>query len=993
MMARARQLPGQTPPSTRCSASWPAATSRSPRAATRCGAAARCGCRRRPRPSPATCPRRWDSPSPRPRPPPGGRHRPARRRDRALLLRRRVAPTTRPRSSAINTARYARPRGLPMPILFVCEDNGIGISCRPPRAGSRPPSATSNTCATSAPTARSTRCGTRSPRRSTSCAAPGAPRSCTWPPCACGATRAATSRRRTGRREIEANESRDPLLRNARRLVETGAATPDAAAGDRGRDARARDGRRRGGARRPRLETTRGGDRARWRPTTPAAWRPRAADPAARRRRRASSCTAAACPRRSVLPNARTLGRQPQRRARRRAGPAAGGDPLRRGRRPEGRRLRRDERACRSASGSARVFDTLLDETSILGIAQGAAHDRPAARSRRSSTSPTSTTRSTRSAARPARSRSSSGQFRNPMVVRVPGLAYQKGFGGHFHNDNSIGALRDIPGLVLAVPGARRRRGAHAARRGRDGAPRTAGWSSSSSRSRSTTRRTCDDRRRRRLADRLPAAAGRRCLPGEVGIYGPPTRRRRPADRQLRQRPAPLAARGAAAASASTGSRARVLDLRWLNPLPIEAIREQAADMRRRAGRRRVPAHRRRGRRRDRRRPGRGGDRRAASGRCARPTATCRSAPPRSAVLVGDRSDRRRGADHGERAAAPVTQRAVLACPGRGSYTAASLGSLKAEHPWVVRAEQLRAGYGLEPLLELDRAERFDPARHLQPIHASPLIFLVSMLDAETAAADYRITAAIGNSMGWYTALAVAGALSFEDALPAGAGDGDPPAGAAPQRGPRRAGDLPAGRRRLAPRPGAARGRGRRARRAGRQRRRPRPREHRPGRLRGPGRGRGGRRPPARPPGAGARRRADLPVPPLAARAVPHAAGGPRRRGGRRATRRPRLARTLRHADRRPRRALDAVVDRPRRAARLHAGRAGHDALPLRASACASRSARTRPTSCCCPARATRSAASAGSWWSAEGYRGIRSREAFEAVQRSEAPVVLSMHR
>ena len=31
------------------------------------------------------------------------------------------------------------------------------------------------------------------------------------------------------------------------------------------------------------------------------------------------------------------------------------------------------------------------------------------------------------------------------MVVRVPGLAYQKGFGGHFHNDNSIGALRDIP--------------------------------------------------------------------------------------------------------------------------------------------------------------------------------------------------------------------------------------------------------------------------------------------------------------------------------------------------------------------------------------------------------------------------------------------------------------------------------------------------------------------------------------------------------------------
>lgn len=112
-----------------------------------------------------------------------------------------------------------------------------------------------------------------------------------------------------------------------------------------------------------------------------------------------------------------------------------------------------------------------------------------------------------------------------------------------------------------------------------------------------------------------------------------------------------------------------------------------------------------------------------------------------------------------------MTPRAVLACPGRGSYAAASLGSLPPEHPWVVRAEQLRAGYGLEPLLDLDRAERFDPSRHLQPIHASPLIFLVSMLDAETAVADYQITAAIGNSLGWYTALAVGGALPFDDAF------------------------------------------------------------------------------------------------------------------------------------------------------------------------------------------------------------------------------------
>jgi 2-oxoisovalerate dehydrogenase E1 component len=37
-------------------------------------------------------------------------------------------------------------------------------------------------------------------------------------------------------------------------------------------------------------------------------------------------------------------------------------------------------------------------------------------------------------------------------VVRVAGFGYQKGFGGHFHNDNAVGVLRDVPGLVIASP-------------------------------------------------------------------------------------------------------------------------------------------------------------------------------------------------------------------------------------------------------------------------------------------------------------------------------------------------------------------------------------------------------------------------------------------------------------------------------------------------------------------------------------------------------------
>src|SRR5262249_6367727 len=46
----------------------------------------------------------------------------------------------------------------------------------------------------------------------------------------------------------------------------------------------------------------------------------------------------------------------------------------------------------------------------------------------------------------------SAGQFRNPLVVRVAGFGYQKGFGGNFHNDHSVGVVRDVPRLVNASP-------------------------------------------------------------------------------------------------------------------------------------------------------------------------------------------------------------------------------------------------------------------------------------------------------------------------------------------------------------------------------------------------------------------------------------------------------------------------------------------------------------------------------------------------------------
>ena len=47
--------------------------------------------------------------------------------------------------------------------------------------------------------------------------------------------------------------------------------------------------------------------------------------------------------------------------------------------------------------------------------------------------------------------------------------------------------------------------------------------------------------------------------------------------------------------------------------------------------------------------------------------------------------------------------RAVLLCPGRGSYAEKQLGSLPPDHELVRAAERLRGDHGLEPLLAWTR--------------------------------------------------------------------------------------------------------------------------------------------------------------------------------------------------------------------------------------------------------------------------------------------------
>ncbi len=109
-------------------------------------------------------------------------------------------------------------------------------------------------------------------------------------------------------------------------------------------------------------------------------------------------------------------------------------------------------RGLRRRYGGRRVFDTLLDEQTILGTALGAglAGALPIPEIQYLAYLHNAEDQLRGEAASLAFF--SAGQYRNAMVVRIPGLAYQKGFGGHFHNDNSLAVLRDIPGLVLCVP-------------------------------------------------------------------------------------------------------------------------------------------------------------------------------------------------------------------------------------------------------------------------------------------------------------------------------------------------------------------------------------------------------------------------------------------------------------------------------------------------------------------------------------------------------------
>ncbi|MFW5969049.1 MAG: thiamine pyrophosphate-dependent enzyme [Halofilum sp. (in: g-proteobacteria)] len=218
-----------------------------------------------------------------------------------------------------------------------------------------------------------------------------------------------------------------------------------------------------------------------------------------------------------------------------------------------------------------RVFNTLLDETTILGLAQGAglmgllpipeiqylAYVHNAADQLRGEAC--------------SLQFFSDGRYANPMLVRIAGLAYQKGFGGHFHNDNALAALRDIPGLIIACPS-----------RGDDAA---------------SMLRTCAALCRvdgRVVAfiepialymtkDLHEAGDGQWLFPypepGEATPFGEPRVYAPDADGLLIVtfgNGVPMSLRTARRIETETGRAVRILDLRWLKPLNREAIATHA---------------------------------------------------------------------------------------------------------------------------------------------------------------------------------------------------------------------------------------------------------------------------------------------------------------------------------------------------------------------------------------------------------------------------------
>ncbi len=112
---------------------------------------------------------------------------------------------------------------------------------------------------------------------------------------------------------------------------------------------------------------------------------------------------------------------------------------------------------------------------------------------------------------------------------------------------------------------------------------------------------------------------------------------------------------------------------------------------------------------------------------------------------------------------------ALVVAPGRGTYGKNELGSIARLHgarfaDFIADFDAQRRTRGQATLTELDGADRFSVATHMRGDVAAPLIYAATLLDfLDIDRERYDIAAVAGNSMGWYSALAMGGAVSVAD--------------------------------------------------------------------------------------------------------------------------------------------------------------------------------------------------------------------------------------
>ncbi|MFN4356910.1 ACP S-malonyltransferase [Sphingopyxis alaskensis] len=112
---------------------------------------------------------------------------------------------------------------------------------------------------------------------------------------------------------------------------------------------------------------------------------------------------------------------------------------------------------------------------------------------------------------------------------------------------------------------------------------------------------------------------------------------------------------------------------------------------------------------------------------------------------------------------------AIVVAPGRGTYGKGELGSIARLHgarfaDLIADFDAQRRMRGQPTVSELDGADRFSVATHMRGDVAAPLIYTATALDYLSIDRDrFDIVAALGNSMGWYSALALGGAVSISD--------------------------------------------------------------------------------------------------------------------------------------------------------------------------------------------------------------------------------------